>query len=469
MIIECPACQSRYRIREEKLPSGGGNIKCPNCAHVFFVNMPVAGAPAAAPVASVPPPIGAPPVAAGGTMMMAPPPPIAAAAPGPVAAPITGVNAAIGQKWKLKNPIGLIYDFADTESLRRWLQAREALDGLQASRDNGASWEPLENVEELRDIKATGRKTVAGMAAISGGVDPRAVAQIAAQNASAAPAPPPNPEVLREQAQARLEQARKTRDGDSLKIPQAPASSAAAPAAATGRVEKQKKAAALLRKEEAKEASTAQTVGAIVILVVAIGVFVWGLNSAGIIQLGRGGDASTSLPTGPAPTPPSALTPPTADAGAAPAVGGRSRLGDRERAAEALDRASTAMNTGDNESAIGYLERAAYLDPENRELACQLALLYLRQNRTEEAAAARRRCEGTDAAAAPTDEAAAGEPTGIQDGDPGATLPDDGAAAPADPGTEPGQQPNPEEEQFEGPNIVETRIITGSGSGSTAN
>ncbi len=37
MIIECPSCVSRYRIKEDKLPDGGGNIKCPNCAHVFFV------------------------------------------------------------------------------------------------------------------------------------------------------------------------------------------------------------------------------------------------------------------------------------------------------------------------------------------------------------------------------------------------------------------------------------------------
>ena len=37
MIIECPSCQARYRIREEKLPAEGGGIKCPNCANVFVV------------------------------------------------------------------------------------------------------------------------------------------------------------------------------------------------------------------------------------------------------------------------------------------------------------------------------------------------------------------------------------------------------------------------------------------------
>ncbi|MCA9563255.1 MAG: zinc-ribbon domain-containing protein, partial [Myxococcales bacterium] len=35
MIVECPECTSRYRVREEKLPAGGGNIQCPGCGAVF--------------------------------------------------------------------------------------------------------------------------------------------------------------------------------------------------------------------------------------------------------------------------------------------------------------------------------------------------------------------------------------------------------------------------------------------------
>lgn len=37
MIVQCPACNSRYRIREANIPSSGGKIRCPSCAHSFVV------------------------------------------------------------------------------------------------------------------------------------------------------------------------------------------------------------------------------------------------------------------------------------------------------------------------------------------------------------------------------------------------------------------------------------------------
>lgn len=37
MIVQCPACNSRYRIREANIPASGGKIRCPSCAHSFVV------------------------------------------------------------------------------------------------------------------------------------------------------------------------------------------------------------------------------------------------------------------------------------------------------------------------------------------------------------------------------------------------------------------------------------------------
>jgi len=37
MIVQCPACNSRYRIRDANIPPSGGKIRCPSCAHSFVV------------------------------------------------------------------------------------------------------------------------------------------------------------------------------------------------------------------------------------------------------------------------------------------------------------------------------------------------------------------------------------------------------------------------------------------------
>lgn len=57
MIVQCPACQSRYRISDDRIPAKGGNLKCPSCGHVFPVvpggatATPAPAAPSAAPAA----------------------------------------------------------------------------------------------------------------------------------------------------------------------------------------------------------------------------------------------------------------------------------------------------------------------------------------------------------------------------------------------------------------------------------
>jgi predicted Zn finger-like uncharacterized protein len=37
MIVSCPQCSSRYRIRDDKIQGAGARIKCPSCDHRFVV------------------------------------------------------------------------------------------------------------------------------------------------------------------------------------------------------------------------------------------------------------------------------------------------------------------------------------------------------------------------------------------------------------------------------------------------
>lgn len=53
MIVNCPACEARYRIPEDKIKGKGARITCPKCSHKFAVyrgteNVVVGGEPHAA-------------------------------------------------------------------------------------------------------------------------------------------------------------------------------------------------------------------------------------------------------------------------------------------------------------------------------------------------------------------------------------------------------------------------------------
>lgn len=37
MIVQCPSCASKYRIRDANIPPAGGKIRCPSCSHSFVV------------------------------------------------------------------------------------------------------------------------------------------------------------------------------------------------------------------------------------------------------------------------------------------------------------------------------------------------------------------------------------------------------------------------------------------------
>jgi predicted Zn finger-like uncharacterized protein len=40
MIVTCPGCGAKYRVRDESVPQGGAELKCPTCSSVFVAHPP---------------------------------------------------------------------------------------------------------------------------------------------------------------------------------------------------------------------------------------------------------------------------------------------------------------------------------------------------------------------------------------------------------------------------------------------
>lgn len=214
----CPACGSTGNVPDDKLPPGGANIRCPSCSHIFFVGGEVLGRESAS-VEAVPPAASSGGTAAGATPEEAsrispagetreettgeaavpddwlrslgtpadagdadrdlhdtelvetvdwsadvdsgtydPP----AAEPPQGAADDDDASDAGGLRfaghrgpWKVKDAIGMVYDFPDTDSLRMWLTSRSSFDEIFVSPD-GDDWAPVPEVAPLRGVQATG-------------------------------------------------------------------------------------------------------------------------------------------------------------------------------------------------------------------------------------------------------------------------------------------------------------------------
>lgn len=358
MIIECPACESRYRIREDKLPQDGGNIKCPNCAHVFFVASrdEALGSQSSPAIQAAPP---APPVAAEDA---------------------ESTPAASQVKWKLRNEIGLVLEFQTTDQLRAWLTARETLEGLAASRDGGATFKDVGEFDELADVEATGRKTVMGMAAIAGPPPTPRTPQVSGSQ-------PVTEESMREAAQARLRVARKQRESEQERARDAEFRIVRAP-------------------ENERDAKTSRMLGLMAVIILPL-FLVAALNVAGVIDLGAvlaDMMPEEELDTTPPPQP--AMPVPTAQSDRIDTTTTEPEdMSDRARSAWYADRAATRLDQGDTPAAIGFLEQAAALAPEDTVLQCQLADLYGQVGNEQASARAQELCEGTDDVPAPAPEA----------------------------------------------------------------
>ncbi len=62
MIVTCPGCASKYRVRNEAVPAEGARMRCPKCETLFLAKPPAGGdgEPSSATDTGLAPPAGGP-------------------------------------------------------------------------------------------------------------------------------------------------------------------------------------------------------------------------------------------------------------------------------------------------------------------------------------------------------------------------------------------------------------------------
>lgn len=158
MIVTCEKCSARYKLDDGKVTSRGAKITCPRCRHVFVVfreeessNPPkrpeVAPVPQTAIASSGP--SSAPPQGYSASLPGRASPP-APAAPPPPARDVHSLDfRKVGiASWKVKVRIGLIYDFSDYKTLRKYIQDGRVTAADTLSHD-GKTWTPIGDIPDL--------------------------------------------------------------------------------------------------------------------------------------------------------------------------------------------------------------------------------------------------------------------------------------------------------------------------------
>lgn len=127
MIVTCEKCGARYKLDDGKVTGRGAKITCPRCKHVFVVFPDVNEADMPAPTAAT-----------------------ALAVPkGPARSAESLDFRKVGiPSWKVKVRIGLVYDFSDIKTLRKYIA-----DGRVTSEDvishDGATWVTIGDIPDL--------------------------------------------------------------------------------------------------------------------------------------------------------------------------------------------------------------------------------------------------------------------------------------------------------------------------------
>lgn len=180
MIVTCESCKSRYKIDDSKISGRGARITCPRCKHQFVVfssekNQPAmlntpqgsewddeptrvgakkeeAARAAASAAASSPAPATPAPEdeRSGPSYEVMSPRQVQKVSPAEAAARAptldfrkVGINA-----WKVKVKIGLIYDFSDLKTLRKYIQDGRVTPADLISFD-GKSWKVIGEIPDL--------------------------------------------------------------------------------------------------------------------------------------------------------------------------------------------------------------------------------------------------------------------------------------------------------------------------------
>lgn len=151
MIVTCPECAARYKLDRSRVSSRGARITCPRCKHVFVVyprdeepgeaTLTPSGFQRARSTQSVPRPTAKPKVAEQA------PAASAASKPQRDASALDFKKVGIGS-WKVRVKIGLVYDFSDIKTLRKYIS-----DGRVTAEDvishDGSTWVPIGDIPDL--------------------------------------------------------------------------------------------------------------------------------------------------------------------------------------------------------------------------------------------------------------------------------------------------------------------------------
>jgi len=149
MIVTCERCAARYKLDDSKIKGRGARITCPKCQHVFVVyNQAQAEAPPEADEDHEDPSEDEPEQPASSN-------PLAQDADSETGLMGTARRAdqldyrKVGiSTWKVKVKIGLVYDFSDIGTLRKYIQDRRVTEEDVISHD-GSNWVRIGDIPDL--------------------------------------------------------------------------------------------------------------------------------------------------------------------------------------------------------------------------------------------------------------------------------------------------------------------------------
>ena len=147
MIVTCPECAARYKLDSSRVSARGARITCPRCKHVFVVypSQKDPGSTTLTPTGFQD---------EGSPAKSAPTPSLPK--PAPAEAPRKSQRRAsdldfrkvgIGS-WKVRVKIGLVYDFSDIKTLRKYIADGRVTPEDVISHD-GSTWVPIGDIPDL--------------------------------------------------------------------------------------------------------------------------------------------------------------------------------------------------------------------------------------------------------------------------------------------------------------------------------
>jgi predicted Zn finger-like uncharacterized protein len=162
LIVTCESCKSRYKLDDARITGRGAKITCPRCKTVFVVYARDTAAPAAA---VPPPPVDEDdedePTRQGAQVDVAAALRGHASTTHEVSAPTTAAPADMAARaaaldfkqvgvsmWKVKVKIGLIYDFSDLKTLRKYITDGRVTPADVISHD-GKAWRQIGEIPDL--------------------------------------------------------------------------------------------------------------------------------------------------------------------------------------------------------------------------------------------------------------------------------------------------------------------------------